>query len=76
MAATTSTSSTHASACCARSDSKQRPHVEYEITHLTQGGRAARAHTILATKDPTDRLLLRTPEVILAGLAQDESPQP
>ena len=57
-------------------DTKHRLHVEYEIMNLTQGQRAARAHTILVTTDPGGRLLLRTPEAILERLAQDESPQP
>jgi len=57
-------------------DRKHRLHVEYEITNLTQGRRAARAHTILVTTDPAGRLLLRTPEAILERLVQGESPQP
>ena len=57
-------------------DMKHRLHVEYEITNLTQGRRAARAHTILVTTDPAGRLLLRTPEAILERLVQGESPQP
>jgi acyl-CoA thioesterase FadM len=52
---------------------KHRLHVDYEITNLTRGQRAARAHTILATTDLTGRLLLRTPEAILERLARDES---
>jgi acyl-CoA thioester hydrolase len=57
-------------------DTKYRLHVQYEITNLTQGQSAARAHTILVTTDPTGRLLLRTPEAILERLLPDEGPQP
>jgi acyl-CoA thioester hydrolase len=54
-------------------DVKHRLHVDYEITNLTRGERAARAHTILVTTDASGRMLLRTPEAILARLA---SPAP
>ena len=50
-------------------DVKHRLHVDYEITNLTRGERAARAHTILVTTDPSGRLLLRTPPAILERLA-------
>lgn len=57
-------------------DVTHRLHVAYEITNLTRGERAARAHTILVTTDPSGRLLLRTPATILERLAQAGSPQP
>jgi acyl-CoA thioester hydrolase len=50
-------------------DVTHRLHVEYEIENLSRGGRAARAHTILVTTDADGRLLLRTPEAILARVA-------
>jgi len=50
-------------------DVKHRIHVDYEITNLTRGERAARAHTILVTTDARGRLLLRTPAAILARIA-------
>jgi len=57
-------------------DVTHRLYVGYEITNLTRDERAARAHTILVTTDPSGRLRLRTPEAILERLVQDESSQP
>lgn len=49
-------------------DVRNRVHVAYEITNLTHGRRSARADTILVTLDARGRLLLETPDAILARL--------
>jgi acyl-CoA thioester hydrolase len=45
-------------------DTQHRIFIAYEITNLTQKRRSARAHTILATTDPEQNLLLETPHEI------------
>jgi len=45
-------------------DVEHRIFISYEITNLTQGRRSARAHTILATTDLEQNLLLETPRAI------------
>ncbi len=52
-------------------DVRNRICIDYEVTNLTRGRRAARARTILASTDLQGRLLLRTPEVILERIAPD-----
>jgi acyl-CoA thioester hydrolase len=54
-------------------DVTHRLHVDYEITNLTRGERAARAHTVLVSTDASGRLLLRTPAPILERLASPPS---
>ena len=49
-------------------DIKYRICVAYEVMNLTLGSRAALAHTVLATTDPEGKLLLRTPDEIVARL--------
>lgn len=44
---------------------ERRLSVAYEITNLSQGRRAARALTILATVSPEGRLLMETPHEIV-----------
>jgi acyl-CoA thioester hydrolase len=46
-------------------DLRHRIRILYEVTNLTTGRRAARAHTILATTDSGGRLLLETPAAVL-----------
>lgn len=53
------------------SDVKHRIRVSYEVTNLTLGTRAARAHTVLVTLHPDGHMLLRTPDAILARLAPE-----
>lgn len=50
-------------------DLTHRVSIRYEITREDDGSRVARAHTILATVDPSGRLLMRTPKVLLDRLA-------
>lgn len=45
-------------------DVKRRIHIAYELTNLTEGRRAARGHTMLATTDLDRNLLLETPDEI------------
>jgi acyl-CoA thioester hydrolase len=45
-------------------DVEHRIFIAYEVTNLTRGVRAARAHTIFATTDKDGRMLLRTPKPI------------
>ena len=52
-------------------DLKYRLRIEYEITNLTRGRRAARAHTVLVTTDREGRMLVRTPEAILERLGAE-----
>jgi acyl-CoA thioester hydrolase len=52
-------------------DVAHRLNIGYEITNLTQGKRAARAHTVLATTNSEGRLLLRTPDAILERIGVD-----
>lgn len=52
------------------SDLRHRIRIVYEVTNLSSGRRAARAHTILATTDLAGRLLLETPDAVL-GRIQD-----
>lgn len=52
-------------------DVAHRLKIAYEVTNLTRGQRAARAHTVLATTDAEGRLLLRTPDAILARIGVD-----
>jgi YbgC/YbaW family acyl-CoA thioester hydrolase len=52
-------------------DVEHRIFVAYEVTNLTTGRRAARAHTILATTDRGGNLLLRTPRAIRERLGAD-----
>jgi acyl-CoA thioester hydrolase len=54
--------------CAWFADTRYRLRIEYEITNLTRGRRAARAHTVLVTTDRGGRMLVRTPEGILARL--------
>ena len=54
-------------------DLQHRLFIAYEITNLTHGRRAARAHTILATLDRDGRMLLETPEEIRQRAAGEES---
>ena len=49
-------------------DVRNRLHVAFEITNLTQARRSARGRTILVTTDATGRLLLETPDEILRRL--------
>ncbi len=42
--------------------------IAYEITNLNAGRRSARAHTLLATLDANDKLLLETPHEICSRL--------
>jgi len=49
-------------------DTTYRLHIAYEVSNLTRGRRAARAHTALVTTDPDGRMLLRTPPEILERL--------
>jgi acyl-CoA thioester hydrolase len=53
-------------------DVAHRINLAYEITNLSRGTRAARAHTVLATTDREGRLLLRTPDAVLERLGVDE----
>src|SRR5262245_4315060 len=64
-------------------DVEHRIFVAYEVTNLSTGRRAARAHTILATTDKDGSMLLRTPRAIRdrlvadpPGMPGDESSQP
>ena len=45
-------------------DYQHRVFIAYEIQNLTRSRRSARAHTILATTDLDDNLLLETPDEI------------
>ena len=45
-------------------DTRHRVLIAYEVRNLTQGRRAARASTALATVDMEDNLLLETPDEI------------
>lgn len=45
-------------------DSRHRVHIQYEITNLAHGRRAARGFTSLATLDAEENLLLETPDEI------------
>ena len=45
-------------------DLRHRIFIAYEIRNLTRGRRSARAHTILATTDRDENLLLETPDEI------------
>lgn len=45
-------------------DVAHRVFVAYEVTNVTHGRRAARAHTVLATTDLQRNLLLETPDEI------------
>jgi acyl-CoA thioester hydrolase len=49
-------------------DVERRLSIGYEITNLSHGRRAARAHTILAIVDREGRLLLETPREIRARI--------
>jgi acyl-CoA thioester hydrolase len=50
-------------------DVEHRLAIDYEVTNLTQGRRAARAHTLLATVDREGRMLLETPHEIRERIA-------
>src|SRR5262245_2269193 len=52
-------------------DFEHRIFVAYEVTNLSTGRRAARAHTILATTDKHGKMLLRTPRAIRDRLVAD-----
>ncbi len=50
-------------------DVEHRLAIGYEVTNLSQGRRAARAHTIIATVDREGRMLLETPREIRERIA-------
>jgi len=50
-------------------DVHNRLNVQFEITNLTQGRRAARGHTVLVTLDAERRMLLETPVEIRERIA-------
>jgi acyl-CoA thioester hydrolase len=50
-------------------DLKYRVMIDYEITNLTRGTRAARAHTALVTTTANGTMHHRTPDAVLAKLA-------
>lgn len=49
-------------------DVEHRLAVSYEVTNLSTGQRAARAHTILASVDLGGRMLLETPRELVARI--------
>ena len=51
-------------------DTEHRLAVDYEVTNLSGGKRAARGHTLLAVTDSTGRLLLRTPPEVAGRIAE------
>jgi acyl-CoA thioester hydrolase len=50
-------------------DIEHRIAIDYEVTNQSRGRRAARAHTLIATVDLEDRVLLETPREILERIA-------
>lgn len=51
-------------------DIDHRLAIDYEVTNLTHGKRAARGHTLIAVTDRDGRLLLRTPPEVVRRISE------